>query len=413
MTCFRDGTVTLRSKRRLTGYTEATNFSHWQRVQPGDLVVHQMDAFAGAVGVSDSFGRCSPIYAVCVPKDGVSARYFAYLIREMARSGWVTALSRGIRVRSTDFRFSTLAKQLLPVPPASEQMLIVRYLENAELRIARAINAKKQMADLLRELRAVKSETWLIRGGRPDQCSTKASLSQLGPTPDSWGLAPCRYLFREVTRRDIADSDVKLSLSLTKGLIRSSNLSMKSAAESDRLKYKRCDPGDIVLNKYRAYLGAFAVAYERGKITPNYTVLAPQTQLDSQYFASLYSTPAYQAVWRQASYGVGDGMMPLYTSNFYSVMSLLPPPDEIQRVLTGLRADTKATDMALASVEQEIELLQEFRTRLISDVVTGKKDVRAAAHGMKDVDPAELATVLAGSSSEVDDSSDEVRADGD
>lgn len=69
VTCFRDGIVTLRKKRRITGFTESLKEIGYQGIREGDLVIHQMDAFAGAIGVSDSDGKSTPVYSVCVPKD--------------------------------------------------------------------------------------------------------------------------------------------------------------------------------------------------------------------------------------------------------------------------------------------------------------------------------------------------------
>src|SRR3954469_10049652 len=105
VTCFRDGMVTLRKNRRLSGFTEATFYSGYQGIRKGDLVIHGMDAFAGAIGVSDSDGKGTPVYNVCEPASTANAHYYAYTLREMARSQWIQALAKGIRERSTDFRF--------------------------------------------------------------------------------------------------------------------------------------------------------------------------------------------------------------------------------------------------------------------------------------------------------------------
>jgi type I restriction enzyme S subunit len=58
----------------------------YQGIRKGDLVIHAMDAFAGAVGMSDSDGKATPVYAACQPKSGVNAHYYAFIVREMARS---------------------------------------------------------------------------------------------------------------------------------------------------------------------------------------------------------------------------------------------------------------------------------------------------------------------------------------
>jgi type I restriction enzyme S subunit len=129
VTCFRDGSVTLRKNRRVTGFTESTQWSGYQGVRKGDLVIHVMDAFAGAIGVSDSDGKSTPVYSVCTAKLDLNNQYYAYLLREMARSGFIQALYRGIRERSSDFRFEVFAELLLPLPPRNEQDQIVRYLD--------------------------------------------------------------------------------------------------------------------------------------------------------------------------------------------------------------------------------------------------------------------------------------------
>lgn len=151
VTCFRDGEVTLRKNRRTTGFTEALKEIGYQGVCKGDLVIHAMDAFAGAVGVSDSDGKCSPVYAICSPIAEVFPKYYALIIREMARNQWIAALSKGIRERSTDFRFDMFGMQHLPVPPFAEQESIIRYIDQETAAIDKAIELSKKEIDLLQE----------------------------------------------------------------------------------------------------------------------------------------------------------------------------------------------------------------------------------------------------------------------
>lgn len=113
VTCFRDGIVTLRKNRRSRGFTESLKEIGYQGILRGDLVIHAMDAFAGAVGVADSDGKGTPVYSVCRPSAGANSHYYAHVIREMARSQWILALAKGVRERSTDFRFDDFASQLV------------------------------------------------------------------------------------------------------------------------------------------------------------------------------------------------------------------------------------------------------------------------------------------------------------
>jgi type I restriction enzyme, S subunit len=106
VTAFRDGVVTLRSNRREDGFTMADKEIGYQGVEPRDLVIHAMDGFAGAIGVSDSRGKCSPVYTIAVPRNGrlqSHTRFWAYYLRNLATSGFIQSLAKGIRERAPIF----------------------------------------------------------------------------------------------------------------------------------------------------------------------------------------------------------------------------------------------------------------------------------------------------------------------
>ncbi len=145
VTCFRDGEVTLRSNRRTDGFTNALKEHGYQGIRKGDLVIHQMDAFAGAIGVSDSEGKSTPVYSVCVPKkpDQISPHYYMYFMRSMALRGFILSLAKGIRERSTDFRYNDFAKLDLPLPPYNVQIKISKFIESRTTQIDQAITLKQ------------------------------------------------------------------------------------------------------------------------------------------------------------------------------------------------------------------------------------------------------------------------------
>lgn len=152
VTCFRDGEVTLRKNRRTTGFTEATDYSHYQHICRGDLVIHQMDAFAGSSGVSDSDGMGTPVLSVCTPKaNDIDNYYYAHIVRLMGHNGFILSLYRGIRERSSDFRFDTFAKQYLPVPPLSEQHAIVSYITSKTTKIDSLMSSMNKEIEHLKE----------------------------------------------------------------------------------------------------------------------------------------------------------------------------------------------------------------------------------------------------------------------
>ena len=149
ITCFRDGEVTLRSNRREEGFTMADKEIGYQGIDVGDLVVHGMDGFAGAIGISDSRGKASPVLNVLDSKQ--NKRYLMYYLRSMAYSEVFTALASGIRVRSCDLRWNKLAELLYPVPSLSEQNKIVDYLDRKLSETNDIIAEKKKLLDTLSE----------------------------------------------------------------------------------------------------------------------------------------------------------------------------------------------------------------------------------------------------------------------
>lgn len=151
ITCFRDGEVTLRKKRREEGFTVSLQEVGYQGIEPGDLVVHGMDGFAGAIGVSDSRGKGTPVLNVL---DSPHNKYFLmYYLRAAAIKDVFMSLSTGIRVRSCDLRWNKLSVFPFVLPTGAEQEEIVDYLNCKCKRITELINEKEE---LINELEAFK-----------------------------------------------------------------------------------------------------------------------------------------------------------------------------------------------------------------------------------------------------------------
>ncbi|MFD0782662.1 hypothetical protein ACFQZ8_01795 [Micromonospora azadirachtae] len=139
ITAFRDGQVTARSIRRAEGYTlSSTSEAQGQYVEVGDVVIHGLDGFAGAIGTSESAGNCSPVYHVCVPRNGGNSLFFGRLLRILAVSGYLGLFAISTRERAVDFRNWDLFGRI-PVPEVSlaEQEEIGRWISSTRpLRVA-------------------------------------------------------------------------------------------------------------------------------------------------------------------------------------------------------------------------------------------------------------------------------------
>jgi len=390
VTCFRDGMVTLRRNRRLRGYTEATVFSGYQGIRKGDLVIHGMDAFAGAIGVSDSDGMGTPVYNVCQPQAGVNAGYYAHMVRQMSRSQWILALAKGIRERSTDFRFEMFGNQRVPLPPPAEQAAIVRFLDWANGRLERAIRAKRKVIALLNEQKQAIIHRAVTRGLDPSVPLKSSGIPWLGDIPAHWEVRRLKSVCRLVTSgsrgwaRYYTDAGFVFlrignisTTSIDLRLRRISYVTPPSGAEGERT---RAIPGDILLS-ITAQIGAVGVVPDGlGEAFVN-------------QHTALIRLRTERSIPRWIAYGLlsqlGKNQCRLMTNGGTKVgltledvrcLNVLQPPlHEQASLVAGIETDARALDNAISRLEREIDLLREYRTRLVADVVTGKLDVREAA----------------------------------
>jgi len=217
VTCFRDGQVTLRRNRRASGFMLALHELGYQGVRKGQLVVHAMDAFAGAIGVSDSDGKCTPEYIVANSRSDESCpRYFARLLRFAAHQGYILVSCPAVRERAPRFRYSHFGTMLLPVPPPADQTAIVRFLDHWDRRLDKAIRAKRKQLSLVSEMlssvtqeaMAKSKETIRIWSGveimsRPVDRKSKPSFVRVGIFNRGRGI------FKKPTRPgdELGDSD--------------------------------------------------------------------------------------------------------------------------------------------------------------------------------------------------------------
>ncbi|GAA1786574.1 MAG: hypothetical protein LCH77_09050 [Actinobacteria bacterium] len=376
VTCFRDGVVTLRSRRRTTGFTESLKEIGYQGVRKGDLVIHAMDAFAGAVGVSDSDGKSTPVYSVCLPRDSANVHYFAAVVREMARTSWIQALAKGIRERSTDFRFDTFATQLLPVPPVEEQAAIVKYLAHANARIDKAIAAKRRLIGLLKEQK-------------------RAAIAQT-MSSDSTGDRELRHVLTHLVdceHKTAPFAEATPWWILRTSAIKAGEIVWDGAYTTDEESYRAWasravpEPGDVIFTREAPVGEAAVIPPGRAVALGQRTVLMKLRKelIDPQFLVyQIYGGLPRERI-SLATQGSTVGHFNMDDIGWMRVA--VPPLDRQRELVAAVDAINAKASAVIDREHREIELLQEFRTRLVADVVTGQVDVRAIAATLPEVEP--------------------------
>ncbi len=415
VTCFRDGRVTLRKNRRLRGFTEATAFSGYQGIRSGDLVIHGMDAFAGAIGVSDSDGKGTPVYNVCQPRSDANAHYYAQLVRVMSQSQWILALAKGIRERSTDFRFETFGNQRIPLPPPSEQAAIVRFLDHANSRIERAIRAKRKIITLLNEQKQAIIHRAVTRGLDPSVPLKPSGIPWLGDIPAHWDIWRLKFAASKIV--DCPHATPRYSASGTYPAIRTADISpgivyvdkAKKLSQKDYLRWiARLEPqeGDILYSREGERFGIAACVPAGVKLCISQRMMVFRIASDHcpnfvMWLLNSVST------YRQALQDVMGATAPhVNISTIKNYFLAMPAKQEQDQIVNHIESETRLLKIEITNLEREIALLREYRTRLTADVVTGKLDVRAAAKSLPDPEPVESVLSVSPDEPDVNDDPD-------
>ena len=397
VTCFRDGEVTLRKNRRLEGFTESLKEIGYQGVRKGDLVIHVMDAFAGSVGVSDSDGKSTPVYSVCVPKkSGVNNYYYAHIVRMMAKTGYIQSLYRGIRERSSDFRFEVFGNQFLPVPPPAEQAAIVAYLDEKTAKIDRLIELKEREIGLLNEKKQAVISKVVTRGLDPNAVLVDSGVDWIGKVPRGWKKRPLKRVLTSRMSGAWGEDAVGAQGSICLRIADFDYLhgTFKSTAPED-LTYRRYEPdefvslqlveGDILVEKSGGgdkYPVGRAVIFDKNysAVYANFMdrLRVDRTQVQPQFFLHWWRTMYSKSVsWMYIKQTTGIQNLDL--ADLLANEVIFYPSIKVQeKILSGIDQLIVPVDKAINAVTRQVALLKEYRTRLISDAVTGRIDLRKA-----------------------------------
>ena len=279
-------------------------------------------------------------------------------------------------------------------PPESEQTAIVRFLDHADRRIRRYIRAKQKLIALLEEQKqaiihqAVTGQID-VRTGQPYPAYKPSSVPWLRKVPAHWELRPAKWYFREVDDRSETGSEELLSVSHITGVTTRSEKNVTMFKAESNIGHKLCRFGDLVINTMWAWMAALGVARQFGIVSPSYAVYRPHpsSRLLGEYADLLLHTTTYKNEYICRSTGIRSSRLRLYPEEFLRIKLLCPPLEEQQAIAEFVSKESTNARRTIDLTHDELSLLNEYRTRLIADTVTGKLDVREAAAAPPEVDP--------------------------
>jgi len=382
--------------------TTSEDLSKYQAVDPGDFVLNNQQAWRGSVGVSDLSGIVSPAYLVLALSKQYLACYANLLFRDQSMVDQYLICSKGVGSIQRNLYWPHLKSVGVVVPPPDEQAAIVRFLDWANGRLERAIRAKRKVIALLNEQKQTIIHRAVTRGLDPSVPLKPSGIPWLGDIPTHWDVRRAKYLFREVDERSIDGSEELLSVSHLTGITPRSQKNITMFKAASYVAHKVCKPGDLVVNTMWAWMGALGVSTHTGIISPAYAVYRPlnYNMIVGTYMDNVLRTKPYLSNIICRSTGLRASRLRLYPDEFFRLEIIQPPHDEQLKIVESIQVETADLDTAISRLNREIDLLREYRTRLVADVVTGKLDVREAAARLPNED---LLPDLAAPDDETDD----------
>jgi type I restriction enzyme, S subunit len=364
--------------------------SAYKLVQPSDIAYNKMRAWQGAIGVSELRGIISPAYVVIRLRDKKHVpRYFHHLLRTPQFAKEAERWSYGITSDMWSLRPEHFRMIYVAVPPLPEQAAIVQFLEWSNARLDRAIRAKKKVMALLNEQKQVTIERAVTRGLDPTVQLKQSGILWLGDIPTHWKTKRIKYLLKEIDVRSTSGDEPLLSMRMHHGLVLFAEHFTRPPQAATLVGFKIVRPGQFVVNRMQAGNGVIFASALTGLVSPDYAVFDPIGDADVDFLGELFRSRKVRAKFRAESKGLGtgtSGFLRLYTDRFGAIHVALPPPTEQRAILAGLSDQISGVNTAISRLEREVDLLQEYRTKLISDIVTGKLDVRQVVAALPDED---------------------------
>lgn len=343
----------------------------------GDFVINSRSDRKGSCGVSELDGSVSLINLVLIPKSEWNNRYAHYLLRSQPFSEEYYRYGRGIVADLWTTRFSEMKNILLPVPPCKEQDQIVRFLDWKVSEINRFINIKKKEILRLEELKKAVVSHAVTRGLDSSVQMKDSGVNWLGKIPAHWNINKLRQLLHPVSIKNRPDLPL-LSVVREQGVI-IRDVEDKEANHNfipdDLSNYKMVCKGQFAMNKMKAWQGSYGISPCTGIVSPAYFIFDIDFE-NLEYFHYAIRSKVYVNFFAQSSDGIRVGQWDLQMDKMKEIPFFVPPAEEQKAIVNYIKAAIQQYEEAISKLTEQIEHLHELKSRLISDVVTGKIDVR-------------------------------------
>ena len=339
-------------------------YDNYKIVESGNIIfcLFDVDETPRTVGLSSIDGMITGAYNVFSIK-GINSQFYYYYFLAVDEAKALRPLYSGLRKVVKTERFAGLR---IPVPPEEEQRQIVAYLDY-----------KSNKIQTLSELKQAEIAAVVTRGLDPNVPMKESGIEWIGQIPAHWEITQLRKYLRLFSDKGHPDMDL-LSVTREQGVIVRDITSKEenhNFIQDDLSGYKLIQKGQFAINKMKAWQGSYGVSKYKGIVSPAYYT-CELNNIDTEYFDVAIRSQAYIGFFTKYSKGIRSGQWDLSPDALKSIPFVEPPIVEQRAIVSYITDISEKIDSYITKLKEEINYLQEYKQRLISDVVTGKVDVR-------------------------------------
>lgn len=382
----KDGVVPRRTKS-VTMFMAASYVGH-KLCWPGDLVINSLWAWANGLGMSRDHGLVSSAYGVYRPLPHYAALwlYFDYLLRSTVYNWELNVRSKGVwtsRLQLTDKDFLSMA---IVIPPVEEAEAISNFLQHTDRRVSRLIRIKRRLIELLNEQKQAVIHSAVTQGLDPDAPRKPSGVDWLGDIPTHWETWKISYFAKVGNGSTPSRTKPKYWTETGYPWLNSSTANQDVIVSADQfvtqIALDECHLPRVAVDSILIAItgqgktrGKVAKLGIKATINQHLAYITIRKQIISPDYLHLYLSASYPRL-RAISDDSGSTKGALTCEDIKHFNVVVPPIAEQNKLVCSVQAETSVQQNIIARTKREIELIREYRTRLIADVVTGKIDVR-------------------------------------
>lgn len=375
-----------------TTVTATKNFETLKFVRKGDFVI-SLRSFQGGIEYAHYQGIISPAYTILEPQEEVVHNYYRYLLKSKHYISGLTLLVTGIR-EGQNIDTGKFKDSFLPLPTKEEQTAIAAFLDFKLAKIDRFIRKKKQLIKLLNEQKVAIINQAVTKGLNPNVKMKPSGIEWLGDIPEHWEVSKIKYVKSSIKNSfvdgpfgsnlksihfiDNGDVYVVESGFITTGKFLDKAFKSISKEHFETISRSQCIEGDVIIAKIGANFGMGAILPKLDKLSVisgnSLKITLNDKKINKQYFVHLLSVYKKRGGFIEI---VNASAQPALSLGGLNLLKMpLPSLNEQNSIIEFLNKEIEIIEDTISTIEKEIDLVEEYKTALIAEAVTGKIDVR-------------------------------------